>query len=121
MKFRKKPVVIDAVQFDPLGAHKMELPEGVRGANSPGADNWAYEGCLFWIETLEGRMTVQRGDWVITGIKGERYPCKPDIFEATYEPVKEEVPEGICGICGKPMPEGEKMFKFHGYSGNCPS
>ena len=40
-----------------------------------------------WIDTLEGGHIVCPGDWVITGVKGERYPCKPDIFEATYEPV----------------------------------
>jgi len=40
------------------------------------------------IPTLEGKMVVKPGDWVITGVKGERYPCKPDIFEATYEPVE---------------------------------
>lgn len=40
------------------------------------------------VETLEGRMTCLPGDWVITGVKGEKYPCKPDIFEATYEPAE---------------------------------
>lgn len=40
------------------------------------------------IHTLEGDMVARPGDWIITGIKGERYPCKPDIFEATYEPVE---------------------------------
>ena len=86
VKYRKKPVVIEAVRFAPLGEHKMNLPAGVQGQPSPCADNWAYEGCTFWIETLEGRMTVLPGDWIITGVKGERYPCKPDIFGATYEP-----------------------------------
>lgn len=60
MKFRKKPVVIDAVK--------------------------ATE--LMYIDTLEGRMTAYPGDWIITGVKGERYPCKPDIFDATYEAVE---------------------------------
>lgn len=50
-------------------------------------------GCVMhdhgWIDTLEGGHTVCPGDWIITGIKGELYPCKPDIFEATYEPVAE--------------------------------
>jgi hypothetical protein len=72
-KFRKKPVVIEAVQFD-----GVSLPEGVN--REPGA----VDG---YIDTLEGRMTVKPGEWVITGVKGERYPCKPDIFAATYEPV----------------------------------
>lgn len=79
MKFRKKPVVIEAVQWfegDPL-------PEGVEMhcvADGLGVPSFPS------IKTLEGWMTVSSGDWVITGVKGERYPCKPDIFEATYEP-----------------------------------
>ena len=59
MKFRKKPVVVDAYQTD-------------REMN---------------IETLEGVMHAEPGDWIITGVNGERYPCKPDIFEKAYEPV----------------------------------
>lgn len=66
----------------------MQLPEGVIGVPSPGADNWAYHGCKFYIETLEGRMEVTPSDWIITGVKGEKYPCKPDIFEQTYEPAE---------------------------------
>ena len=86
-KFRKKPVVIEAVQFNPSDEHKMKLPDGVIVTKfSPGADNYNYMGFEFGIETLEGTMTVMPGDWVITGVKGERYPCKPDIFAATYEP-----------------------------------
>ena len=80
--------MIEAVQFDPQGVHKMTLPEGVEGMPSPGADNWAYEGCQFWVRTLEGDMFVSPGDWIITGVKGEVYPCKSDIFEMTYEPAE---------------------------------
>jgi hypothetical protein len=58
MRFRKKPVVIDAVKCEEVT----------------------------FIETLEGTMRAEVGDWIITGVKGERYPCKPDIFAATYEP-----------------------------------
>jgi hypothetical protein len=75
MKFRKKPVIIEAVQFDGIN-----LPEGVN--REPNMEDG-------YIDTLEGRMTVRQGDWVITGVKGEKYPCKPDIFEQTYEPVEE--------------------------------
>lgn len=88
MKFRKRPVVIEAVQLDPTGKHSQNLPEGVIGLSSPGADNWGYKGCRFYIETLEGRMEAKPGDWIITGIKGERYPCKPDVFAASYEPAE---------------------------------
>ena len=88
MKFRKKPVIIEAVQLDPLNVHKHALPPGVMCIPSPGADNYAYEGCRFFVDTLEGRMEALPGDWIITGVKGERYPCKPDIFDATYDYVE---------------------------------
>ena len=47
---------------------------------------------MHWIDTLEGKMEVTDRAWIITGVKGERYPCKPDIFEATYDPVDEATP-----------------------------
>ena len=93
MKFRKKPVVIEAEQFtkERGEAHildKAPLPAGVVCAR---ADWNTHERSVysswFTITTLEGVMTVESGDWVITGVKGERYPCKPDIFEMTYERV----------------------------------
>ncbi|WP_223454696.1 PGDYG domain-containing protein [Faecalibacterium prausnitzii] len=59
MKFQKKPVIIDAYQTDKD----------------------------VYIETLEGVMHASPGDWIITGVNGEKYPCKPDIFEKTYEAV----------------------------------
>lgn len=82
-RFRKKPVVIEAVQWFPgvtiEGVHaEREATEGGNGL-SP-------EPAMAFIDTLEGTMRVNEGDWVITGVKGERYPCKPDIFTATYEP-----------------------------------
>ena len=77
-KFRKKPVVIEAEQFFP---DKKPWPEGVETYH-PKGDRWRV-----W--TLEGTMNVKPGDWIITGVAGERYPCNPDIFEATYDAVKE--------------------------------
>jgi hypothetical protein len=74
MKFRKKPVVIDATNFQP---EMNTWPEGVYEA----ADG-------YYIDTLEGRHTVTPGDWIVTGVRGERYPVKPDIFVETYEPVR---------------------------------
>lgn len=60
------------------------------------------------IQTLEGTMTAHPGDWIITGVAGERYPCKPEIFEKTYEPVAEGEPDSpstlphvVCAICGR--------------------
>lgn len=95
MKFRKKPVVVEAIQFD---GSKKSASVICRWANplSPGAEPWIDyvergTGLAedFLVHTLEGEMRVYPGDWVIKGIKGECYPCKPDIFEATYEPVEE--------------------------------
>ena len=68
MKYRKKPVVIEASQWFKHGDHPAVTDIG-------------------FIATLEGNMQVTPGDYIITGVKGEHYPCKPDIFELTYEPV----------------------------------
>lgn len=73
-KYRKKPVVIDAVQFV--------------GQKVPGVVRTSLTNTGYGIETLEGFHVVTPGDWIITGVKGERYACKPDIFEATYEEVE---------------------------------
>lgn len=85
-KYRKKPVVIEAEQFF---SNSLPFPEGVieeRNLNAK-IDEPAR---TFHIETLEGVHIVSPGDWIITGIKGEKYPCKPDIFKATYEKVTED-------------------------------
>jgi len=74
MKFRKKPIVIEATQWFKKGDHPKVICKNSNG-------------CV--IKTLEGYMWVTPGDWIITGVKGEHYPCKPDIFEATYEAVAE--------------------------------
>ncbi|MDE2098437.1 MAG: hypothetical protein KGL39_14385 [Patescibacteria group bacterium] len=73
--FVKKPVVVTAEQWFP-----GKQIEGV--INNP-TDNPMLSG-EYYVETLEGFLRVSPGDWIITGIKGEKYPCKPDIFEATY-------------------------------------
>lgn len=75
-KYRKKPVVIEAVQY--TGQNFGEMDEFV------GGDAELRDGQLF-IATLEGEMRASLGDWIIKGVKGEFYPCKPEIFEATYE------------------------------------
>jgi len=93
-KYRKKPVVIEAVQFtealrDAIVLDGAECPAGVkRGATSWHQKDRKVWRADFYIETLEGRMEVSLGDWIITGVKGEHYPCKPDIFAATYEPAE---------------------------------
>jgi hypothetical protein len=85
--FRKKPVVIEAVQFThDMAMGSAELPEGVKlSSRTCHRDRNELYSHVHYIETLEGRMKVEIGDWVITGVQGEKYPCKPDIFEATYE------------------------------------
>ena len=83
MNYRKKPVVIQAVQWtganvDDVAALAGDAWPGEVAPNPP-ADSLV-------IATLEGEMRCEVGDWLIRGVKGEFYPCKPDIFEATYEP-----------------------------------
>ncbi len=107
-KYRKKPIVIDATQWFKNGDHPEDdretfkdpdtgtpfLGEGhvvryYRNPDDEGERECAHCGKLMhwhgWIETLEGGHNVCPGDWIITGVKGEHYPCKPDIFEQTYE------------------------------------
>lgn len=81
MKFRKKPVVVEAVLW--LGDFSV-LPDWAQRAVV--AEFPAHNLCT--ISTLEGTMLATQGDWIIKGIKGEVYPCKPDIFAATYEPAE---------------------------------
>ena len=75
-KYRKKPVVIEAVQWFKMGDHPAVL------------ESQGNSGPYPYIDTLEGPHLVSQGDWIITGVKGEHYPCKPDIFEMTYEPAE---------------------------------
>jgi len=85
-KFRKKPQVIEAIQFNYID--NIDGPQTVALAVALGLSR--YGSSKLWeIETLEGWHIVRDGDWIITGIQGERYPCKPDIFEQTYEEVKD--------------------------------
>lgn len=89
-KFRKKPVVIEAVQVPLTSGGEDLIAWGRLGA-------WMGDGCNWQvndsngldIETLEGVMTASPGDWVIRGVKGEFYPCRDDIFRMTYEPADE--------------------------------
>jgi len=78
MRFVKKPVEIEATQWFKPGDHPAVVEASLSGMN------------VHLIETLEGDHLVSPGDWIITGVKGEHYPCKPDIFEMTYEAVEKE-------------------------------
>lgn len=88
MKFRKKPVVIEAIQW--TGENLIEVIR-LTGVNPSAAHcKWEeYEDFVrmngLKILTLEGKMSANRGDWIIKGVKGECYPCAKDIFEMTYE------------------------------------
>ena len=90
MKYRKKPVVIEAIQwkggeFLPMIPNLPWLCDAINN----GTIQHDEDGLT--IGTLEGRLTVSPGDWIIRGIKGEIYPCKPDIFAATYESAEPEI------------------------------
>jgi len=103
-QFRKKPVVIEAVQWFPPGdeRHDPSLLSHRKG-NSVDPGDYLQLGDLFaspgeaikgfpaqyFIKTLEGNMKVSPGDYIITGVAGEKYNCKPEIFKATYEPAQE--------------------------------
>lgn len=84
MKFRKKPVEIEAMQTTEDTAH--DVLAWIRSGGGKG--NLLVRGGLD-IRTLEGVMRADPGDWIIRGLQGEFYPCKPDIFAATYEPAEE--------------------------------
>ena len=83
-KFKNKPVIIEAVQF--TGGNGHELVKW----SSYGFRLYVNSAKTIKIPTLEGTMTAQVGDWIIKGKKGEFYPCKPDIFEQTYEKVSDQ-------------------------------
>jgi len=80
MKFRKKPITIEAVQItDAMFDDPHPNPEHIPGLIYDPVKRQVR------IPTLEGEMVGELGDWIITGVQGEHYPCKPDIFEQTYE------------------------------------
>ena len=116
MKFRKKPVVIEATQWFKNGDHPQDACEMITGSDG---ERFLSEGKVVryyrhpavdgakvckicgktmhfhgWIDTPEGGHSVCPGHWVITGVKGEVYPCNPDIFETTYEPIEDAMAGG---------------------------
>lgn len=99
MKFRKKPVEIEAMQLvgsnADLRAVYLWVEENTQGSFDPYGDELPGSGVsidpatgFLLIATLEGVMQAKPGDWIIKGVQGEFYPCKPDIFAETYEPVE---------------------------------
>lgn len=87
MKYRKKPVVIDAMQFFDDADVISELSDFI--GMEIVIDYSVSTNPLMKIATLEGVMDAKQGDYIIKGVNGEFYPCKPDIFEKTYEKVEE--------------------------------
>lgn len=83
MKYKKKPIIIEAIQFEDTAERICELSEFMGGTHINYEDINPY----IPIETLEGTMRASVGDYIIKGVNGEFYPCKPDIFEKTYEKV----------------------------------
>jgi hypothetical protein len=81
MKFRKKPVVIEATQWFKMGDHP-----NVEAFFAHDTMQLGYG----WIKTLEGGHIVTPGDWIITGVADETYPCKDEIFKMTYDPVGDD-------------------------------
>lgn len=77
MMYRKKPVTIEAIQF--TGDNREEIEQFIT------VPSYSYSSAHLVIPTLAGLMYADTGDWIIKGIKGEFYPCKPDVFDATYE------------------------------------
>jgi hypothetical protein len=108
-KYRKKPVVVEAEQFV-----NGETVEGM-------CANIACPVLPPHVHTLEGTLHVSDGDWIICGVNGEFYPCKPDIFEATYEPVEAlSGKQEPCAECR--CPEGFPRFTDEGrplHTGQC--
>ena len=87
-KYRKKPVVIETMRFDASRYRAMtEVARWCGGLICSEASDWTD--VAYWLEipTLEGVMKASPGDYIIRGVQGEFYPCKPDIFEDTYEVV----------------------------------
>lgn len=126
-KFRKKPIVIEAEQY----LHGRTVPLGVCMSDDLDDSREFFP----HIHTLEGNLAVSKGDWIIKGIQGEFCPCKPDIFEATYEPVEAPMPldaqtrvaelEALlaerftvpCPTCHAPNYQGDSE---DGWSSGCP-
>ncbi len=86
MKFRKRPVVIEAIQYT---GREEDHPDLVEFFHPAEVEEKTSSPPKLLIRTLEGNMLASVGDWIIRGVQGELYPCRADIFEATYEEVTE--------------------------------
>lgn len=123
MKYRKKPVVIDAFKWTG-DQTQTEDPEWIIEAMKKGdvQITTGEEGCKMHIKTIDGTMTADLGCYIIRGIHGEIYPCKPEIFEATYSEEKEVVVKGLiatvfpsteCTVVVEPDQDYGGAHKYH--------
>ena len=88
-KYRKKPVVIEALKYDGSDDSKRVIIKWLMNSETP-AILRGYQSSILKIKTLEGDHIVSKGDFVIKGVKGEFYPCKPEIFNCTYDEIDNE-------------------------------
>ena len=91
MRYRKKPIVIDAVQYSDSFGRAYNWEGAAREVLAFCPAYWDASG-EFVVDTLEGTMKITRGDWIIQGVEGEFYPCKDSIFRATYEEIGDGKP-----------------------------
>ena len=122
MKFRKKPVVVEAIKW--TGDDLLELSNfigPIQEANSLDQDFALYHAAMLvdselYISTLEGKYKASIGDWIIKGVKGEFYPCKPDIFALTYDfyDVEHEIKKTLINTTASQAKDNVKDIKFWG-------
>lgn len=113
-KYQKRPVTVEARQWDGTEASADEIADWVNASDEPAliliVDRRAEETTISMsILTLEGRMEVSPGDWVIQGVEGEFYPCKPGIFEKTY--IEAPYPEILEGEEARTHPRETSCFR----------
>lgn len=125
MKYRKKPVVVEAFQMtNDIYMNSDSWPDWIKeqwvGGGNTSGDIRGTQGNLF-IRTLEGVMAVNFGDYIIQGITGELYPCKPDIFEQTYSPAEDKlaVRKGFRHIDGDEIPYWVVQNKYGEILAHC--
>ena len=89
MKYRKKPIVIEAMRWDGSGESARAIIDWTRGSGTPAyMDDHPERGKTLSVNTLEGAHWAKVGDWIIRGVAGEHYCCDQGIFAATYEPAE---------------------------------
>ena len=96
-KFVKKPVIIEALQW--TGDNSLDVAEFCQDSER----RYEFKGDALFIHTLEGSMRASINDYIIKGVNGEFYPCKPDIFEKTYEKVEEPAPTDTFESLSRPL------------------